>query len=119
VLLRRANPVDDPRPPADEILRVGRLSLDPLRLTVAWEGTAVALTVTEFLLLHALARRTGVVKTREQLMTEAYPDRVSVSDRTIDSHIKRIRRKIAAVDPTFAAIESVYGAGYRYLQDRA
>jgi two-component system response regulator ChvI len=119
VLLRRATAPEEPRQPADDILLAGRLSLDPLRLTVSWNGAPVALTVTEFLLLHALVRRVGVVKTREQLMAEAYPDRTSVSDRTIDSHIKRIRRKLAAVDPTFAAIESVYGAGYRYLQDPA
>lgn len=119
VLLRRANPPDEDRPARDQILRAGPLSLDPVRLAVSWNGTAVPLTVTELLLLQALARRPGVVKTREQLMSEAYPDRVSVSDRTIDSHIKRIRRKFAAVDPGFAAIEGVYGAGYRYLQDPA
>ena len=73
------------------------------------------LTVTEFLLLSALARRPGVVKTREQLMEEAYPDRVSVSDRTIDSHVKRIRRKFVSLDPAFASIEGVYGAGYRFV----
>ena len=71
------------------------------------------LTVTEFLLLQSLASRPGVVKTREQLMRDAYSDAVSVSDRTIDSHVKRIRRKFAAVDSGFAAIEGVYGAGYR------
>ena len=58
---------------------------------------------------------TGVVKTRDQLMSDAYPDRVSVSDRTIDSHVKRIRRKLQAVDPAFDRIEAVYGAGYRFL----
>jgi two-component system response regulator ChvI len=75
----------------------------------------VPLTVTEFLLLSALARRPGVVKTRDQLMEEAYPDRVSVSDRTIDSHVKRIRRKFETLDRAFAGIEGVYGAGYRFL----
>lgn len=115
VLLRRANPVDGPRQSPDEVVRVGALSLDPLRLAVTWNGAAIPLTVTEFLLLQALARRPGVVKTRDQLMTDAYPDRVSVSDRTIDSHIKRIRRKFALVDPAFTAIEGVYGAGYRYV----
>ncbi len=77
------------------------------------------LTVTEFLLLQSLMRRPGAVKTREQLMEDAYPDRVSVSDRTIDSHVKRIRRKFVAIDPTFAGIEGVYGAGYRYVEERA
>jgi two-component system, OmpR family, response regulator ChvI len=116
VLLRRANPVDERRQTADEVVCVGPLALDPLHLAVTWNGAAVSLTVTEFLLLHALVRRPGVVKTREQLMTDAYPDRVSVSDRTIDSHIKRIRRKFSAVDPSFDAIEGVYGAGYRYME---
>jgi two-component system response regulator ChvI len=90
--------------------------LDPVRLTASWRGRQVGLTVTELLLLQALARRPGVVRTRDQLMDAAYPDRVSVSDRTIDSHVKRIRRKFAAVDPDFAAIEGVYGAGYRYVE---
>ena len=85
-----------------------------MRLAVTWEGRAVALTVTELLLLQGLVRRPGIVKTREQLMVDAYPERVSVSDRTIDSHIKRIRRKFQLVDPAFDHIEGVYGAGYRY-----
>ena len=76
--------------------------------------TGVLLTVTEILLLQGLVRRPGIVKTREQLMIDAYPDRVSVSDRTIDSHVKRIRRKFQAVDSAFDQIEGVYGAGYRY-----
>ncbi len=117
VLLRRANPPDEQRQPADEVMAVGSLWLDPLRLAVTWKGTAVPLTVTELLLLQALARRPGVVKTRDQLMSEAYPDRDSVSDRTIDSHIKRIRKKFASVDAGFAGIEGVYGAGYRWIHD--
>ena len=116
-LLRRANATDDTRQPQDEILRIGRLMLDPLRIAVTWDAQAVALTVTEFLVLQTLVRRPGVVKTREQLMTDAYPDRTSVSDRTVDSHIKRIRRKFALVDPSFAAVEGVYGAGYRYVRE--
>jgi two-component system response regulator ChvI len=119
VLLRRAHPTEEQREPVDEILHVGRLSLDPLRLAVSWSGTAVPLTVTELLLLQALARRPGIVKTREQLMSEAYPERDSVSDRTIDSHIKRIRRKFTTVDSSFTAIEGVYGAGYRWVDDPA
>ena len=116
VLLRRASlagssDVAD----ADRPVVEGDLMLDPLRLTATWRGSPVPLTVTEFLLLQALARRPGVVKTREQLMDAAYPDRVSVSDRTIDSHVKRIRRKFQACDPSFDAIAGVYGAGYRYL----
>ena len=116
VLLRRASLADDVhRQPADRATIVGELTLDPLRLTATWKGTPVPLTVTEFLMLLALARRPGVVKTREQLMEDAYPDRVSVSDRTIDSHVKRIRRKFESLDRSFAVIEGVYGAGYRFV----
>ncbi len=117
VLLRRASLFDDPSPSPDQVFRAGRLTLDGQRLVVTWNGAPVPLTVTEFLLLQALARRPGVVKTREQLMADAYPDRTAVSDRTIDSHIKRIRRKFIAMDPGFEAIEGVYGAGYRFVQD--
>ncbi len=117
VLLRRAGHATIERDAADAAIVVGGLTLDPLRLAVSWNGAAVPLTVTEFLLLQALVRRPGVVKTRDQLMDEAYPDRVSVSDRTIDSHVKRIRRKFLAADPAFARIEGVYGAGYRYVQE--
>jgi two-component system response regulator ChvI len=119
VLLRRAAQHETPTDPEDRPLQVGDLAVDPVRLLVTWKGTVVQLTVTEFLLLQALIRRPGAVKTREQLMEDAYPDRVSVSDRTIDSHVKRIRRKFAAVDPSFARIEGVYGAGYRYVQEPA
>jgi two-component system response regulator ChvI len=116
VLLRRASLVDSTqRQPEDRATITGDLTLDPLRLSASWKGTPVPLTVTEFLLLSALARRPGVVKTREQLMEDAYPDRVSVSDRTIDSHVKRIRRKFVSIDRTFSSIEGVYGAGYRFI----
>jgi two-component system response regulator ChvI len=116
VLLRRASLVDSTqRQPEDRATITGDLTLDPLRLSASWKGTPVPLTVTEFLLLSALARRPGVVKTREQLMENAYPDRVSVSDRTIDSHVKRIRRKFVSIDRTFSSIEGVYGAGYRFI----
>jgi two-component system response regulator ChvI len=116
VLLRRSNHAAVSPEPGEAAIVTGSLSLDPLRLSVIWKGIVVPLTVTEFLLLQALVRRPGVVKTREQLMEEAYPDRVSVSDRTIDSHVKRIRRKFLSADPAFAGIEGVYGAGYRYVQ---
>jgi two-component system response regulator ChvI len=119
VLLRRARGVDGPREAEERVMTAGDLVIDPLRLTVAWKGSAVSLTVTEFLLLQSLVRRPGVVKTREHLMQDAYPDLVSVSDRTIDSHVKRIRRKFAAVDSSFSAIEGVYGAGYRFNQGPA
>ena len=114
VLLRRAALPDVDREPGDRPVDVGSLHLDPLRLLVQWKKTAVPLTVTEFLLVQALVRRPGVVLTRDQLMEHAYPDRTTVSDRTIDSHMKRIRRKFFGVDPAFANIEGVYGAGYRY-----
>lgn len=116
VLLRRARHFEKPRAEDEQTRSVGDLTLDPLRLSVTWRGIRVPLTVTEFLLLQSLVSRPGVVKTREQLMHDAYSDAVSVSDRTIDSHVKRIRRKFAAVDPAFEAIEGVYGAGYRYNQ---
>jgi two-component system, OmpR family, response regulator ChvI len=115
VLLRRATASESGiRSGDDQPVLCGPLSIDPLRLVVAWNERPVALTVTEILLLLGLVRRPGIVKTREQLMLDAYPDRVSVSDRTLDSHVKRIRRKLQAVDASFEAIEGVYGAGYRY-----
>jgi two-component system response regulator ChvI len=95
----------------------GRLSLDPARHKVAWDGREVTLTVTEFLILEALAQRPGVVKSRNQLMDVAYQDDVYVDDRTIDSHIKRMRRKFRAVDPEFGAIETLYGIGYRFGEE--
>jgi two-component system response regulator ChvI len=114
ILLRRAAQIADDGGAAEDAYAAGHLHLDGLRLTARWKNVPVPLTVTEFLLLQALARRPGVVLSREQLMDSAYPDRTYVSDRTIDSHVKRIRRKFAAVDPRFDAIEGVYGAGYRY-----
>jgi two-component system response regulator ChvI len=92
----------------------GRLSMDPARHKVKWDGRDVTLTVTEFLILEALAQRPGVVKNRNQLLDIAYQDDVYVDDRTIDSHIKRIRRKFRAADPEFDAIETLYGVGYRF-----
>jgi two-component system response regulator ChvI len=117
VLLRRSALIAGAgRQPDEAPLVVGDLVLDPIRLSAEWKGRAVTLTVTEFQLLLGLARRPGSVKTRDQLMEDAYSDRVSVSDRTIDSHIKRIRRKFESVDPGFSAIEGVYGAGYRFIR---
>ena len=97
-----------------ELLVRGRLSMDPARHKVKWDGRDVTLTVTEFLILEALAQRPGVVKNRNQLLDIAYQDDVYVDDRTIDSHIKRIRRKFRAADPQFDAIETLYGVGYRF-----
>ena len=95
-------------------VRRGRLMIDPPRHLVTWDDRPVALTVTEFLILEALAGRPGVVKSRNQLMDAAYSDDVFVDDRTIDSHIKRLRRKFREVDPTFSGIETLYGAGYSF-----
>jgi two-component system response regulator ChvI len=97
-----------------EPIRRGRLTMDPSRHVVTWDGKPVSLTVTEFLILEALATRPGVIKNRNQLMDVAYSEDVFVDDRTIDSHIKRLRRKFRAVDPEFAAIDTLYGAGYSY-----
>jgi len=99
-----------------EIAR-GRLVMDPARHRVAWDGSDVTLTVTEFLILEALAQRPGVVKSRNQLMDVAYQDDIYVDDRTIDSHIKRMRRKFRAIDPTFKGIETLYGVGYRFGEE--
>jgi two-component system response regulator ChvI len=96
------------------LLERGRLVMDPARHRVLWGGRDVSLTVTEFLILETLAQRPGVVKNRNQLLDVAYNDDVYVDDRTIDSHIKRIRRKFRAVDPGFDAIETLYGVGYRF-----
>jgi two-component system response regulator ChvI len=95
----------------------GNLSMDPLRHSVSWKGQDVSLTVTEFLLLQALAQRPGFVKSRDQLMDVAYDDQVYVDDRTIDSHIKRLRKKMRSVDNDFSAIETLYGIGYRYNEE--
>lgn len=95
----------------------GRLNMDPARHKVTWDGKAVTLTVTEFLILETLAQRPGIVKTRNQLMDAAYQDDIYVDDRTIDSHIKRVRRKFREVDPAFDAIETLYGAGYRFSDE--
>ena len=101
----------EPEPPP---LERGRLAMDSARHKVRWAGKDVSLTVTEFLILEALAQRPGVVKSRNQLLDVAYSDDVYVDDRTIDSHIKRIRRKFRAVAPDFDAIETLYGVGYRF-----
>lgn len=96
------------------LLERGRLVMDPARHKILWDNKPVTLTVTEFLILEALAARPGVVKSRNQLLDIAYQDDVYVDDRTIDSHIKRIRRKFRTVDGEFDAIETLYGVGYRF-----
>jgi DNA-binding response OmpR family regulator len=114
VLLRRlsmprAGPDDGP----DRRLRAGPLELDLLRYTARWQGVEVPLTVTEFRVLRALARHPGHVKTRRQLLEAGHPDDVFVSERTVDSHLRRMRRKFESVDAAFVALDTVHGLGYR------
>lgn len=119
-ILRRAELNQSNEPAADAAqgpIERGRLSMDPARHRVTWAGQPVTLTVTEFLILETLAQRPGIVKTRNQLMDAAYQDDIYVDDRTIDSHIKRVRRKFREVDPEFEAIETLYGAGYRFSEE--
>ena len=96
------------------LLERGALTMDPMRHAVTWKDSEISLTVTEFVLLQALAQRPGFVKSRDQLMDVAYDDQIYVDDRTIDSHIKRLRKKMRAVDSQFSCIETLYGIGYRY-----
>ncbi|PWL19536.1 DNA-binding response regulator [Falsochrobactrum shanghaiense] len=97
-------------------LERGQLVMDQERHTCTWKGEPVTLTVTEFLILHSLAQRPGVVKSRDALMDAAYDEQVYVDDRTIDSHIKRLRKKFKAVDDSFEMIETLYGVGYRFRE---
>ena len=121
-VLRRASPEDEEAgapagaAAASRAIKRGRLTLDPARHDCLWDGKPVRLTVTEFLLLQALAQRPGFVKSRDNLMDAAYEDQVYVDDRTIDSHIKRMRKKFRDVDPAFDSIETLYGVGYRYRE---
>jgi two-component system response regulator ChvI len=105
-----------PVEPKKEALTRGKLALDPQRHECTWDGKPVRLTVTEFLILQCLAQRPGFVKSRDNLMDAAYDDQVYVDDRTIDSHIKRLRKKFKAIDDDFDAIETLYGVGYRYKE---
>ena len=112
-VLRRASQGDlDPDSP--HIVRQGELLMDPDRHLCSSKGNEVKLTVTEFLILQALAARPGMVKNRDQLMDAAYGESIFLDDRTIDSHIKRLRRKIRALDKGFDNIETLYGIGYKY-----
>ena len=98
----------------EDVLRRGDLILDSSRHLCTWKDKEVNLTVTEFLLVEALARRPGHVKNRDQLIDAAYGEHIYVDDRTIDSHVKRLRRKFKNEDEEFAEIETLYGVGYRY-----
>ncbi|MBR3369979.1 response regulator transcription factor [Roseinatronobacter sp. NSM] len=115
-LLRRKQAIESGEENGEEAKTIvrGNLEMDPLRHSVKWKDKDVTLTVTEFLLLQALAQRPGVVKSRDQLMDVAYDDQVYVDDRTIDSHIKRLRKKMRSVDEEFSSIETLYGIGYKY-----
>ncbi len=118
-VLRRRELAAEPnveRTEAEKVIRRGKLEMDPMRHSCTWEGEPVTLTVTEFLILQALAQRPGFVKSRDQLMDAAYDDQVYVDDRTIDSHIKRIRKKFRDVNDNFNSIETLYGVGYRYRE---
>jgi two-component system response regulator ChvI len=115
-VLRRSATDVEPQSESDKVMERGKLTLDPLRHSCTWNGTPVTLTVTEFLILQALAQRPGYVKSRDALMDAAYNDQVYVDDRTIDSHIKRLRKKFKEVDEEFNSIETLYGVGYRYRE---
>ena len=118
VLLRRlALMRQRPADVAEKLVDVGALRLDLQRHLATWQGAPLALTVTEFLILRALVRFPGHVKTRRQLMQEGYPHDAYVSERTIDSHIKRLRQKFVRRDAAFDAIDTVHGLGYRYKAD--
>ena len=102
---------------SSNIIRRGKLSLNMSRHECFWNDNPIKLTVTEFLLLESLASRPGYVKSRDQLMSAAYDDDIYVDDRTIDSHIKRLRRKFKNLDKNFESIETLYGVGYRYIKE--
>ncbi len=117
-VLRRAGKPDGTSPPPDatKVIERGKLAMDPDRHSCTWDGKPVTLTVTEFLILQSLAQRPGIVKSRDALMDAAYDDQVYVDDRTIDSHIKRLRKKFNQVDEVFDGIETLYGVGYRFKE---
>ena len=101
---------------AAKVLERGQLRMDPERHTCTWKNKPVTLTVTEFLILQAIATRPGVVKSRNALMDASYDDQVYVDDRTIDSHIKRLRKKFKQTDDSFDVLETLYGVGYRFKE---
>jgi len=109
-------PASKPGAVQTKSLERGQLVMDQERHTCTWKGLPVTLTVTEFLILHALALRPGVVKSRDALMDAAYDEQVYVDDRTIDSHIKRLRKKFKMADDDFDMIETLYGVGYRFRE---
>jgi len=102
--------------PSSGVMVRGDLVLDDTKHQCTWLGKDIQLTVTEFLLIKALAARPGMVKSRDQLINAAYGENIYVDDRTIDSHVKRVRKKFRASDGTFNRIETLYGIGYRYKE---
>jgi len=117
-VMRRAGAKDGTPQPTEaaKVIERGKLVMDPDRHACTWDGLPVTLTVTEFLILQSLAQRPGIVKSRDALMDAAYDDQVYVDDRTIDSHIKRLRKKFKQADDNFEAIETLYGVGYRFKE---
>ena len=119
VVLRRGQNREAPEADEQErssVIERGKLVMDPDRHSCTWDNKQVILTVTEFFILQSLAHRPGIVKSRDALMDAAYDDQVYVDDRTIDSHIKRLRKKFKAVDDSFDAIDTLYGVGYRFKE---
>jgi two-component system response regulator ChvI len=114
-LLRRARLRQEPEGDEEQILEAGSLRLDLRRFEARWKDEVLPLTLTEFNLLEALARRPGLVKSRGQLLRDAYPHDVHVAERTIDTHIKRLRKKLVDVSPASDVIETVHGLGYRFV----
>jgi len=111
-LRKKTHTVDDSK----NLIKHGKLVLDPSQLECEWNGKSLPekLTTTEFLIVKELAKRPGIIKERAQLMDIAYKDNNDIEDRTIDSHVKRIRKKFKQVDQNFSAIETRYGSGYRW-----
>jgi two-component system response regulator ChvI len=113
-VLRRADKSE--QAPQESAITIGDLIMQPDRHSCTWKTEEVKLTVTEFLILSALAKRPGIIKNRDQLLDAAYGETAYLDDRTIDSHIKRLRRKFRDIDPKFDSIETLYGVGYKYTE---
>jgi two-component system response regulator ChvI len=119
VLIRRTDPtlsVNGEESHEDVVLKRGELEMNKTRHLCLWKGQPVDLTITEFLMLYSLVEKTGIVKTRDQLIDAAYGTSVYIDDRTVDSHIKRLRKKFKDADEDFSGIETLYGVGYRYRE---
>lgn len=118
-LIRRTDPAlnrEDANAESDAVIKRGDLEMNKTRHLCLWKGRPVDLTITEFLMLYALVEKTGIVKTRDQLIDAAYGSNVYIDDRTVDSHIKRLRKKFKDADKDFSGIETLYGVGYRYRE---